>query len=292
MSKGHAAWAFSRGGVEFGRAHYPAMVALHTGLLAGAVAEVWLLDRPFVPALGWLMLALVVASQALRWWCIATLGQQWNTRVIVVPGLALVSRGPYRWLRHPNYVAVAVEGLALPLVHSAWLTAAVFTVLNAALLHRPGPRRGAGPGHGRGPHRCRACDGAGTSMRQVAVTGTARDVVVVGGARWALRPRCMPCGRDCPSSSSSRARAWWTRPAARGSCQGDSRRCSGWGSRRSAATWRGSGTWQERAWRRPTSPTAQAAGAPHRVARTASRGTGGGRGRGAAAGRSRCRADR
>ena len=134
VSKRHAAWAFSRGGVEFGRAHYPAMVALHTGLLAGAVAEVWLLDRPFVPPLGWLMLALVVASQALRWWCIATLGQQWNTRVIVVPGLALVSRGPYRWLRHPNYVAVAVEGLALPLVHSAWLTAAVFTVLNAALL--------------------------------------------------------------------------------------------------------------------------------------------------------------
>lgn len=134
VSKRHAAWAFSRGGVEFGRAHYPAMVALHTGLLAGAVAEVWLLDRPFLPALGWLMLALVVASQALRWWCIATLGQQWNTRVIVVPGLALVSRGPYRWLRHPNYVAVAVEGLALPLVHSAWLTAAVFTVLNAALL--------------------------------------------------------------------------------------------------------------------------------------------------------------
>jgi methyltransferase len=134
VSKRHAAWAFSRGGVEFGRAHYPAMVVLHSGLLAGALAEVWLFDRPFVPALGWLMLTLVVASQALRWWCIATLGQQWNTRVIVVPGLALVRRGPYRWLRHPNYVAVVVEGLALPLVHSAWATAATFTLLNAALL--------------------------------------------------------------------------------------------------------------------------------------------------------------
>jgi methyltransferase len=110
------------------------MVVLHTGLLVGAVAEVWLLDRPFLPVLGWTMLALVVASQALRWWCIVTLGRQWNTRVIVVPGVPLVSRGPYRVLRHPNYVAVVVEGLALPLVHSAWLTAVAFTVLNAALL--------------------------------------------------------------------------------------------------------------------------------------------------------------
>jgi methyltransferase len=134
VSKRHAAWAFSRGAVEYGRAHYPFMVVLHTGLLVGAVAEVWLLDRPFLPALGWTMLALVVASQALRWWCIVTLGRQWNTRVIVVPGVPLVSRGPYRVLRHPNYVAVVVEGLALPLVHSAWLTAVAFTVLNAALL--------------------------------------------------------------------------------------------------------------------------------------------------------------
>ena len=80
------------------------------------------------------MLALVLASQALRWWCIATLGRQWNTRVIVVPGLPRVTGGPYRFLSHPNYVAVVVEGFALPLVHSAWITALVFTVLNAVLL--------------------------------------------------------------------------------------------------------------------------------------------------------------
>jgi methyltransferase len=76
----------------------------------------------------------VLASQALRWWCIATLGRQWNTRVIVVPGLPRVTGGPYRLLSHPNYVAVVVEGFALPLVHSAWITATVFTVCNAALL--------------------------------------------------------------------------------------------------------------------------------------------------------------
>jgi methyltransferase len=136
VSKRHAAWAFSRGGKEFGRGHFPAMVALHTALLFGALAEVWMLDRPFRPILGWVALAVVIASQTLRWWCIATLGRQWNTRVIVVPGLPLVSRGPYRLLRHPNYVAVVLEGAALPLVHSAWATAVMFTVLNAALLVR------------------------------------------------------------------------------------------------------------------------------------------------------------
>ncbi|MGC5346893.1 isoprenylcysteine carboxyl methyltransferase family protein [Streptomyces sp. DT24] len=127
-------WSLARGGIESGRGHYPAMALLHTAFLAGCWAEVWLADRPFVPALGWTMVGVVAAAQALRWWCVGTLGHRWNTRVIVVPGLSAVTAGPYRWLRHPNYVAVAAEGLALPLVHGAWLTATVFTVLNAALM--------------------------------------------------------------------------------------------------------------------------------------------------------------
>jgi methyltransferase len=127
-------WSARRGAVESGAAHYPAMVALHTGLLAGAAAEATLAARPFRPALGWPMLALVLGSQSLRWWCIATLGHRWNTRVIVVPGLEPVRSGPYRWLRHPNYVAVVVEGIALPLVRTSWLTAAAFTACNAGLL--------------------------------------------------------------------------------------------------------------------------------------------------------------
>ncbi|TDE14258.1 isoprenylcysteine carboxyl methyltransferase family protein [Jiangella asiatica] len=134
VSKRNAAWSFARGGVEYGRGHYPVMVVLHTALLVGAVAEVWIRRPPFEPGLGWTMLALVVLAQALRWWCIATLGRQWNTRVIVVPGLVLVHDGPYRVLRHPNYVAVVVEGFALPLVHSAWVTALVFTALNTFVL--------------------------------------------------------------------------------------------------------------------------------------------------------------
>ena len=134
VSRRNAAWSAARGGVESGQGHYPAMVVLHTGLLVGALVEVLAADRPFLPWLGWPALALVLASQGLRWWCITTLGPRWNTRVIVVPGLPLVTAGPYRWFSHPNYVAVVVEGLALPLVHTAWTTAVVFTVLNAALL--------------------------------------------------------------------------------------------------------------------------------------------------------------
>ncbi|MGH8869584.1 MAG: isoprenylcysteine carboxyl methyltransferase family protein [Actinomycetes bacterium] len=134
VTRRHVAWAQARGGVESGRGHYPVMVALHVGLLAGAVAEVWLADRPFLPWLGWPMLALLLVAQALRWWCIRTLGPQWSTRVVVVPGSALVAAGPYRWLRHPNYVAVVVEGVALPLVHTAWVTALTFTVADAVVL--------------------------------------------------------------------------------------------------------------------------------------------------------------
>ena len=77
------------------------------------------------------MLALVVAANVLRWWCIATLGPRWTARVIVLPGAPLVTAGPYRWFAHPNYVAVIVEGAALPLVGSAWITAASSPSLNA-----------------------------------------------------------------------------------------------------------------------------------------------------------------
>ena len=134
VSRRNAAWSLARGGRETGAAHYAVMVVLHTGLLVGCLVEAYV-RRPEVPVtLAAVMLLLALGSQALRWWCIATLGRRWNTRVIVVPGLPLVRSGPYRLLRHPNYVAVVVEGLALPLVHACWVTALVFTVANAFVL--------------------------------------------------------------------------------------------------------------------------------------------------------------
>lgn len=134
VSNRNATWSFENGGHETGRGHYPVMVLLHSGFLVAMLVEAWVRRPDVAPVLAWTMLGLVVASQALRWWCIATLGRRWNTRVIVVPGLPPVRSGPYRLLSHPNYVAVVVEGLALPLVHGAWLTALVFTVANAVLL--------------------------------------------------------------------------------------------------------------------------------------------------------------
>jgi len=132
ISQRNLGWARARGGREYGFGHYPIMVVLHTGLLVACLVEAP--HRSFIPALGWPMIAVVVLAQALRWWCITVLGSRWNTRIVVVPGLPLVEGGPYRWLRHPNYVAVVLEGIALPLVHSAWITAVVFTAVNAVLL--------------------------------------------------------------------------------------------------------------------------------------------------------------
>ena len=134
LSKRNAQWSLAQGAKEFGRRHYAVMVAIHSALLLGCIVETWALRRPFIGWLGWPMLAVAALSQGLRWWCITTLGPRWNTRVIVLPEAPLVKQGPYRWLHHPNYVAVVAEGIALPLVHTAWLTAVCFTVANAILL--------------------------------------------------------------------------------------------------------------------------------------------------------------
>jgi methyltransferase len=134
VAERNRAWSYARGGVEFGAGHYPVMVILHAALLVGCLVEPIVLHRPFLAALAWPMLAIVVAAQALRWWCIVTLDHQWNTRVVIIPGAARITGGPYRFISHPNYVAVIAEGVALPLVHTAWVTAVVFTMLNAALL--------------------------------------------------------------------------------------------------------------------------------------------------------------
>ncbi len=134
ISTRNANWAFSQGGREYGKGHFPVMVTLHTAFLLACLAEVIFGNRPFIPLLGWPMLVIALACQAGRYWVIHTLGRQWNTRVIVVPGLTRVTKGLYRFLSHPNYVIVIVEGIALPLVHTAWVTAIAFTALNAVLL--------------------------------------------------------------------------------------------------------------------------------------------------------------
>jgi methyltransferase len=134
LSRRNAAWAIRAGAVEYGAEHLVWMKLLHTGFFIGCIAEVWLLARPFVPWLGVACLMAAALAQGLRYWTIATLGRRWNVAVLVLPGVPAVAAGPFRFLRHPNYLAVVVEGIAVPLVHGAFITAAVFTGLNAALL--------------------------------------------------------------------------------------------------------------------------------------------------------------
>jgi methyltransferase len=134
LSRRNAAWAFSQGGVEKGREHFLAMKLLHAGFFTACGLEVVLLDRPFLPWLGVPMLALALAAQALRYWAIASLGKRWNVRVITIPGMPLSTAGPYRFMRHPNYLAVVLEGIAIPLIHTAFLTAIAFSLLNAWML--------------------------------------------------------------------------------------------------------------------------------------------------------------
>jgi len=134
VSRRNTRWSMANGGKEFGRGHYPVMVAMHALLLVSCIVEVATLHRPFLPWLGWPMVGVVAISTAVRWWCVGVLGKHWNPRLIIIPGAQLVERGPYRWLHHPNYTAVALEVAALPLVHSAWLTALFFSVANALVL--------------------------------------------------------------------------------------------------------------------------------------------------------------
>lgn len=133
LSRRNARIALSRGGVEFAADHFRWMTLLHALFLPACAVEAYLWATPFA----WdsmLFLFVALGAQALRWWAIGALGWRWNVRVIVTPGEAPVRRGPYRFVRHPNYIAVIVEMLAIPLVHGAWLTALVFSALNALVL--------------------------------------------------------------------------------------------------------------------------------------------------------------
>jgi methyltransferase len=134
IAQRHRQSLLARGAVEVGAGHYPAMVLLHAAWLAACPLEVWLLGRPFLPLLGAVSLSAFLAAMALRYWVIATLGERWTTRVLVLPGAAPITGGPYRFARHPNYLAVIVEIASLPLVHTAWITALVFSLANALLL--------------------------------------------------------------------------------------------------------------------------------------------------------------
>jgi methyltransferase len=112
------------------------MVLLHTGVLAGAAIEVVLLRRPFYPLLAAVCFAIFLAANVVRWWVIHTLGEHWNVEVMNSTGMGVITAGPFRYVRHPNYAAVFLEMLVLPLIHSAWITAGVGAAVHVFVLSR------------------------------------------------------------------------------------------------------------------------------------------------------------
>lgn len=134
LSLRNAARARARGAVEVGRGHFRLMAAVHSLFLAACLVEPPLQGWPPLPIVSQVALVGVAAAQALRYWAVVTLGDRWNVRILVIPGAAPVTAGPYRFVRHPNYLAVAIELLCVPLVGGAWLTAVAFSLANAAVL--------------------------------------------------------------------------------------------------------------------------------------------------------------
>jgi len=124
----------ARGARSIPEPRFPAMVALHTGVLIASLLEVVIFNRPFIPAIGIPALIIFALCNMLRWWVIRTLAGHWNVKVMDSSVLGVVTSGPYRYIRHPNYAAVFLELLMIPLIHSAWLTAIIGSLLHIAVL--------------------------------------------------------------------------------------------------------------------------------------------------------------
>jgi len=125
ISKRHQQEMVAQGASKVDEPRFRWMVLLHTGVLVGAACEVVFLHRPFIPLLATICFVIFLAANAVRWWVIRTLGEHWNVQVMNSTGLGVVTSGPFRYVRHPNYAAVFSEMLVLPLIHTAWITALV-----------------------------------------------------------------------------------------------------------------------------------------------------------------------
>jgi len=134
IAQRNAARAFAAGAIEAGQGHYPAMVVFHSAFLVACVIERVMRGHGAPPAIAAIAVIAELFAQFLRYWVIFTLGPRWNTRIIVLPNAPPVTGGPFRFLRHPNYVAVAIEMIAVPMIGGAWITAIAFSVGNGILM--------------------------------------------------------------------------------------------------------------------------------------------------------------
>ncbi|WP_378956496.1 isoprenylcysteine carboxyl methyltransferase family protein [Pelosinus sp. sgz500959] len=133
IAKSNRIWALTAGAQEFGAWHYPLFFLLHIGWLVGWVGES-ILRGGVLSQFWYLWLCLFIIAQGLRYWCMRSLGRLWNTRILVIPHRAAISKGPYRFLRHPNYLAVAIELISVPLIFGSVITAILATFFNAVLI--------------------------------------------------------------------------------------------------------------------------------------------------------------
>jgi len=134
ISRRHQREMIARGAAKVDEPRFRWMVLLHTAVLIGAALEVVLLKRPFLPALAATMFVIFLAANVVRWWVIRTLGNHWNVQVVDSTSLGVVTSGPFRYVRHPNYAAVFSEMVALPLIHTAWITAAAGALAHIVVL--------------------------------------------------------------------------------------------------------------------------------------------------------------
>lgn len=122
----------AKGAYEVGASHYPFMILLHAGFFLSLLVEVLYFKSTVDPLYS--LLVVFVVLQLFRVWCLVSLGMYWNTKIIILPGADVVVRGPYSFIRHPNYLVVCLELLVLPLLFQAYITAIVFTILNFIML--------------------------------------------------------------------------------------------------------------------------------------------------------------
>ncbi len=134
LARRNARRAFEQGAVEVGQTHYRVMVAMHTLFIASCTTEAIVFPTHLPPAVAWVALGAELCAQLLRYWAVTTLGERWNTRIIVNPQAMPVTSGPYRFMRHPNYLAVVIEIAAVPMIGGAIVTAIIFSIANALML--------------------------------------------------------------------------------------------------------------------------------------------------------------
>lgn len=133
VARSNEQWIRSHGGYEVGAGHYPFMVAIHVGFFISLIIEFFVFNRS-LSAYWYLLFGIFAGLQMMRVWIISSLGRFWNTKILVLPGANVVKRGPFRLIRHPNYVVVSLEILVIPLLFNAFFTAILFTILNFIIL--------------------------------------------------------------------------------------------------------------------------------------------------------------